>query len=501
MLLVISMNNFGIRTYRVSWSVSIVSIVQFDPISFTGTYQIMPGYCLTLTLVDLEKIRNDVENSFVQNDDAKLTELHNNNDSHIHKVVGEFFASKAECGWEYFRQNVYDEITHLKQGSKKSIQTTTKFPGYLDRFFKGEDYLKQFQKTTKAVKETGDKKDQFADSNWVYYYYDDVGRSVGISTGFLYIDENYTVKIIDRLHDINQNVEYVGSFDFIVDGTLMLMTLNIPNSNERDLHIVAQAGNLGHAPTIMLGQYHNINHSNSIVSGSLILQTSSYSYDRFVPKFYKRGSKDYGTLKEHVRRFFESKVNNRIKLPKKIFDYRSLKRWLDEKRLATANTAINIENAKIFISSPTTSLESEDNYKVVFNELKSIKELLVSAFSAEVFCTLLKFDTYKKFKESNIILMEIWDELNTCDLFMMIWPQQKLHRQSSILVELGYMMAKTIPKIIFIQNGVSSLSIPNLLEGAIKKGIIVKYDFDTFEDLKNKIQINGLDLFKVDKTP
>jgi hypothetical protein len=100
------------------------------------------------------------------------------------------------------------------------------------------------------------------------------------------------------------------------------------------------------------------------------------------------------------------------------------------------------------------------------------------------------------FSESNILLSEIEAELSACDLFMMILPRLNLKRQSSVLIELGYIMQKNIPKIIFVEDGILPDAIPNLLEGAIINGAIRKYVFKNFPDLIDKIARNGRKLFE-----
>jgi nucleoside 2-deoxyribosyltransferase len=90
------------------------------------------------------------------------------------------------------------------------------------------------------------------------------------------------------------------------------------------------------------------------------------------------------------------------------------------------------------------------------------------------------------FDPPSIATNENLDLLNSCDRFIMIYPEKVV---SSCLIELGFAIAQRKPCTIFYKK---KEDLPYMLEDA---GMIKKFSYKDDDDLIKKIQKIGLKLF------
>lgn len=443
----------------------------------------------------LIKIKEDLELLYCEANKLPVDSLYENcKQSEVVKKVGDYLHT---LGWgeTYARQGIYHKLKNLTDKEDDFQLSITKDFSFKISQVLGKEYWSLLTGELLSGSTSEAKKLQYRNTRWVYFYYDDPKGIPGVSTGVIYIDNNSHVFIKDTLQEIPKRIDYEGGLNFSLNGALMIMALNTKGTKERDLHIALQVGNYGTPPDVMIGQYHNVNSNGTIISGSIIVQSSKYTLENFKPTFFQKGTAPFSKLVPTVQRFFGNKSNNRIKIPNTGYTYSKLDEWIREKESSRRRIAVKHEQPRLFISAPTTSLDSIENFKLFKKFTTELAKVLKEKYQVEVSCTLLRFNNYEEFRESNILLKIIKEELDTCNYYMIIYPRLKLKRQSSMLLELGYMLSKPIPQIIMIEDGVPSKDIPNLLEGAITEGNIKRYRFANFADLISKVETNGLDLF------
>lgn len=454
-------------------------------------------YCVSQALreqiiIEVEKtycIRHNLDYAHLQELKDKVSESVFRQDklgADWYKVTGR--------GKEYLRQNLYDN-KHYKKGEFEIVENLYQgLKKYLDKEI--FDALFEEKKLLAKIPTT---KEDTGKQSFLFYYYDEKRRSSGVSKGLMTFDEKqHKVIIKDKAHENRMELHYEGSYQSILNDEMLLMTLNIKLSHQRDLHIILHIGNYGQLPNILLGQYHNIDHKNTIVSGSILCVKEDHvvDYDSFVPKFYNKGTQKY--LKEvpsSVRDYLFQKLNNRIKVPKGIFSLESL---LDQKERKRKTYVPHKEVKKVFLSTPSTSLKNEADYVMVRKEILKIKALLKQKLNFKCYCALEEYESLQDFKENNILFDEIEQQLDVCDLFIMIVTDYTRKRISSSFVEFGYALNRNIFCTVFVQKDIDLKELlPNLMEGAItnKRDFIRKYKFEDITEIHTKINKNGHLLF------
>lgn len=327
-----------------------------------------------------------------------------------------------------------------------------------------------------------------------YYYYDEVCGKVGISKGILDFGNNGFCEIKDKAHENNAIIHYEEESRPQFLENILILQLNTKETQQRNLHLALHISNFGTTTEIVLGQYHNLNHKNTIVSGSLLcIKLNEYQNpNSFVPKFFPKGSDEYDGLQDYIKDFLRKKENNRIKMPNEIFSVKALKMWMKSKK--TSFTPPIDDKLSLFISCPATSFSDQSEYNKMRVFIEEISEVLKKEYNFKIYNALVNCNTLEDFKVNNVLLTKTIEELDKCDVFMMVLPKAKTDKPSSIFVEFGYVLNRNIPCAIFVEK---NKIIPNLVQGAIRNGSqkIIEYKYQNLESLKRMIMNNGQELF------
>ncbi|GAB5526881.1 MAG: hypothetical protein Roseis2KO_47530 [Roseivirga sp.] len=341
--------------------------------------------------------------------------------------------------------------------------------------------------------------EQFSNLKLTYYYYEEKSDQPGISIGQMHFKKSGQVSIIDRLPESNQLIQYEGEVQLISNGHLLLMNLKTKDFSERDLHVLLHVSNYGKLPEVMSGQYHNIDHKNTIVSGTLIAlinpPTGRIDFD---PEFFEKDSDLYREeIPATIREYLSQKENNRIKVPATFFSLLQLQEWLRGKR---NSSFVSLEKTKLkaFISAPATSLGSVEEYREFKKGIQKVSEALDKYCSITAFSAILKFDSFKEYRFNNVLLNEVVQNLETSDLFILILPNLTKKRTSSSFIEFGYALKRKLRMAIFVHDSIGKDQLPNLLSGAMRGGYkgIMEHDFENLDDILIAIEKYGRSIFK-----
>lgn len=158
-------------------------------------------------------------------------------------------------------------------------------------------------------------------------------------------------------------------------------------------------------------------------------------------------------------------------------------KWIYPKNI----TMVNLNT--LYISAPMASIDNEDAYKDLRENILSLKDSLIDIGFSEINCPLFENETMQQFDGKTKAIKSNFSKLKEVESLLVIYPQKL---PSSLLVETGYGLALCKRMVIFYRDG-----LPYILEeagGAIEH--VKTYKFEKFTEIINTIRANGMDIFQ-----
>ncbi len=470
---------------------------------------------LFISLSELDRIRIAIEEKYVSTTDkSSVEELI----QELGKTTFRNEISEAVCGARsYLEHNIYSKLRNedLEKNGKKRITITKPFQKRINDYL-GNDLLKNFLKSRKPVNNS--KKDLLNGLAYKIFYYDEVNEQEGIATGLLSFERGERVKIKAKNHQDDQETNYKGSVQLVFDKTMLILNLRIINTKERDLHVALHISNNGEIPEVLVGQYHNITNTKSIISGSIIavLAKDQEEYKTFTPVFYQKGTEIYNNdalIPPEIRDFLYKKDQNRIKIPEGLYSLGSLGNWIDRKKTQQQLKSkvdeypnVEEEGLKVFISAPATSVQDPKNFEKIKQGVEEIEQKLKEKFKWDCYSAVTAYEKLEDFRASNIVFNRVINQLKVCDIFIMILPNYEVTRSTSSFIEFGFILHKRLAEnqgksplvVVFINKTLEEKErVPNHLNGAKNspKYGIIPHSFFEFSDIIDQIDKFGVDVF------
>ena len=151
------------------------------------------------------------------------------------------------------------------------------------------------------------------------------------------------------------------------------------------------------------------------------------------------------------------------------------------------NSVTTVQTNTLYISAPMSSID-DIQYKELRGNLLCLREQLVKIGFLDIYCPLIEKTSPEVFDGKTKAIKESFAKMKQVDCMIIIYPR---NMPSSVLVETGYGIALCKKTVIFYRE-----KLPYILEEAGGTISHIKiYKYDKFDEIKNIIATNEMDIF------
>lgn len=151
-----------------------------------------------------------------------------------------------------------------------------------------------------------------------------------------------------------------------------------------------------------------------------------------------------------------------------------------------------VTKRSVFISSPMNSSRTDNEYKVLRNNILSLCDKIKTLDFSQVIYPGEKIESKSDFDGESIAINSNFRKLKSAECLLVIYPQ---NIASSVLTEIGYAIALTKKIVIFTKN---KNKLPFMLREANMLSNIKIFQYRDFDEIEKRIVSNGYALFDVE---